>query len=341
VRTRRTLVALLKVALTVLVSVFIVRSVGIDLEALRTMEAGGWSPAPLPLVGSVLVLLLGYAWSATLWGRMVRELGGPSLPRRTSVPLFLVANLGRYVPGKVLQIAGLTFLARERGVPPGIAAGAAVLGQAVAILGATLVGVAAFLSPALPASIRIWGWIGLGLVGVFVAATSVPGILTRLERIAFALARRVRRMKPGGEEEVHARDSADPPLVPRNFGVRWTLLYAMNWGLYATAFWLLFVGLQGFTPFLYVAPAFAASYVGGYLALFAPAGIGVREGLLVAFLAPVMEAEPALALAVVTRIWSTAVEVIPAAALAPRVLKGRDGDPQPGERRAETEGVDG
>lgn len=332
---RRIVLPVIKAALTVLVTAFIVRRVGVDLRELSALDPGRWTVRPLPLAGSVATLALGYAWSASLWGRMVTELGGPRLAPRTTVPLFMVANLGRYVPGKVLQIAGLTLLARGRGVPAGIAAGAAVLGQGVALLGATVVGLAALLSPALPASVRLWGWAGLTAVAGFVLLTSFPGPASWLEARAMRMARwlqAVRARRSSGVDP--ASDSGHPAGVPTRlraaFGARWTALYAMNWGLYATAFWLLFLGLEGWSPFMTVGPAFAAAYVGGYLALFAPAGLGVREGLLVAFLAPVLGAEPALALAVVTRLWTTAVEVLPAALMAPGVLRPRDPSQPPG-----------
>jgi hypothetical protein len=144
-------------------------------------------------------------------------------------------------------------------------------------------------------------------VGIFLVLTTVPAAARPLERAWFRIA---------GSE-------GDNPILSRGFGLRWTTLYVLNWSLYAVAFWLLFLGLEGWAPFLYVGPAFAAAYVGGYLALFAPAGLGVREGLLAAFLAPVLRPEAALAVAVAARIWATAVEVIPAALLAPRVLGGR------------------
>lgn len=297
-------------ALTVLVTVFILRRVGIDLSSLREVETLPLEISLLPLAGSVGVLALGYAVSAALWGRMVREMGGPALPPRTSVPLFMVANLGRYVPGKVLQIAGLTWLAGRRGVSPAVAAGAAILGQGVALLGATVVGLAAFFSPALDPGLRRWGWIGCGAVGIFVVATAIPGVRDRARSLWARLA---------------SSRTGPPPAPPggAGFGLRWTALYTANWSLYAAAFWLLALGLVGWHPFLYVGPAFAAAYVGGYLALFAPAGLGVREGLLAAFLAPVLEPETALGLAVAARLWTTGVEVIPAGLLARSVLRPR------------------
>ncbi len=61
-----------------------------------------------------------------------------------------------------------------------------------------------------------------------------------------------------------------------------------------------------------VASAFAAAYVLGYLMVFAPAGLGPREGFLVAFLTPHLGAAPSGVIAVVARLWTTAVEVVPA-----------------------------
>jgi hypothetical protein len=144
----------------------------------------------------------------------------------------------------------------------------------------------------------------------FVALTSLPSTARRLER---AVLRLVREPAPAPD--------ADPAARP-GFGLRWTALYALNWGLYAAAFWLLFLGLEGWTTFLAAGPAFAAAYVAGYVAIFAPAGIGIREASLVVFLSPVLAPEPAAALAVVARLWTTAVEVIPAAALALGELRG-------------------
>jgi len=301
---------LLQVILTVAVTWFIMDRVGADLGRLATLDVGGWEFRWHWLLLSIPVLASGYILSAALWGRMVSELGGPRIPTGRAARLFLVANLGRYVPGKVLQLAGLTVLAAREGVRPATAAVAAVLGQVVALLGATLVGLGALFAPT--SGVRTWGWIGLvGVVG-FLALGSLPAA----RRLLATLWRRFTR-EDGTE--------APPALSDPTFVWRWTALYTINWALYATGFWLLFIGLAGWATFLQAGAAFAAAYVGGYLAIFAPAGIGVREALLTVFLAPLVTPDRALALAIIARLWTTAVEVIPALALSPRVLAGLTG----------------
>ena len=115
------------------------------------------------------------------------------------------------------------------------------------------------------------------------------------------------------------------------FGVRWLGLFTLNWAVYAMAFWLLYLSFGNFAPFIQLGPAFAAGYVAGYVAFFAPAGVGVREAAIIGFLTPVMSLEAATVLAVIARIWTTAVEVVPAgifaalhAAEGPAVPAGSD-----------------
>ena len=140
---KRVGVRLLQIGLTVVVTWFIFDRVGVDFALLGRLNTGGWRPRPALFLASCAVLVVGYVWSASLWGRLVLDLGGPRLPVWTSVRVFMVANLGRYVPGKVWQIAGLAYLAKREGVQASVAIGAAILGQGIALLGATLVGIGA------------------------------------------------------------------------------------------------------------------------------------------------------------------------------------------------------
>lgn len=324
-RGRRAVRRALALALTVLVTWFILDRVGLQWQTLRQLDLSRWRWDPLPLAGSVLLLLTGYVVSGWLWARMVREMGGPRLGAVDAVRIYMVANLGRYVPGKVLQIAGMAWLARDRGVPTGTAVAAAVVGQGTALLGATVVGLGAFFGSA--GSWRTAGWLGVGAVALFVAVTSLPRPAAALQRIWLRLARRGTRDTDDANEPL-------PAVPPGGFGVRWTAWYTLNWGVYAGAFWLLFVGLEGWTPFLRVGPAFAAAYVAGYVALFAPAGAGIREAALVVFLGPVLPREAALALAVAARLWATGTELLPAVVLA--LGAGRPGTHPDGEAPGST-----
>jgi glycosyltransferase 2 family protein len=86
------------------------------------------------------------------------------------------------------------------------------------------------------------------------------------------------------------------------------------WLMYGVAFWLFTIGVLGHASGAlrnYVA-VFAGSYLIGFVALFSPAGAGVREGAMALALQRAgFAAGPALLLVVASRLWLTALEVIP------------------------------
>lgn len=265
-----------------------------DLSALEV----GWGLVAL----SSGVLLAAYLYSAALWGLMVRAIGGPEVGLLASLRVFFTANLGRYLPGKIWQVAGLAYLARGEGVPAGTATAAAVLGQAFSLAGATLLGAGVLLGGETGPSLGS-GWIGLGVVALLLVAGS-PSIFRILLPLWFRLAR---QEAPGGFRPDHA------------FGVRWMGLYLLGWGVQGLAFWILALGCGFRMTAMEAVPAYAAAYLVGYVALFAPAGAGVREGILVGLLGPVLGAGAAV-LALLARLWTTIMELLPALILGSKYL---------------------
>ena len=238
------------------------------------------------------------------------ELGGPSLSFSRSATVYFASNLGRYVPGKVWQLAGLAYLARREGVSSATATAAAVLVQAVSLAGATVVG--AWALAATPGVAGGWGAWGAAGILVTVAITTIPPVFDRLLDLWFRLTRRIRPSSGEGEEAGRDPEREDRPARSPAFGPRWVLLFAGNWIVYSASFWLMARSFAVDAPFLALGPAFAAAYVLGYVMVFAPAGIGVREGFLVAFLQPSVGGATATALALLARFWMTLLELVPA-----------------------------
>jgi glycosyltransferase 2 family protein len=82
------------------------------------------------------------------------------------------------------------------------------------------------------------------------------------------------------------------------------------WLGYGAALWLLARGLlpeAGLEPGLAVA-VFTASYLAGFLALFAPGGLGVREALFILMLQRPLGIGAATALAIASRLLLTITE---------------------------------
>ena len=65
-----------------------------------------------------------------------------------------------------------------------------------------------------------------------------------------------------------------------------------------------------FTVFLYAAGIYGISCIIGILAIFAPSGIGVREGIMVLGLGLVMPSEYAVIISIVSRLWMSVSELV-------------------------------
>ena len=94
-----------------------------------------------------------------------------------------------------------------------------------------------------------------------------------------------------------------------------TLANVAAWIGYGLAFMLLTQGVLGHAAgatWQYIA-VYTASYVAGYLVLFAPGGLGAREGVMVALFTAAQLGNPkqALLVAVASRVWLTILEIVP------------------------------
>jgi hypothetical protein len=81
------------------------------------------------------------------------------------------------------------------------------------------------------------------------------------------------------------------------------------WIVTASCFaWLLYTGNgTGIIPFWSIIGAYTAGYLGGYIAILVPSGLGVSEGLVALMLGPYIGAEKILAVAISFRIVHTSI----------------------------------
>ena len=86
------------------------------------------------LLGTVCVLAA-YSGFVLSWRRIISRFGGP-LSVLDGHRIWYLGNLGRYVPGKVLQLAGTAYLARAKGVSPVLTVSASLTSQAFVLASA-------------------------------------------------------------------------------------------------------------------------------------------------------------------------------------------------------------
>ena len=271
---------------------FAARSLARNWVELRSQPLD-WSVRPGWLLLSAAVIWLMYAVLIVAW-RVMLSAWGQRLGGWEAARIWTVSSLGKYLPGKVWAIAGMAVMSQRAGVAPWAATGSAVVLQVLAIgTGAALAGLtgAGTLEAAHPGARAALALMVAGaLIGVGLLLW--PPLLRRL--LGFAA--------PGSVAD----------RTPSAHGIMFGILANLiAWLGYGTALWLLARGLLPGVrlEWLPAVAVFAASYLAGFLALFAPGGIGVREGLFILMLQQPLGIGAATALALASRLLLTITEL--------------------------------
>lgn len=249
---------------------------------------GWWIAALLLLLAQVFLL-------ATIWWRVLK-LVGVLTAWRLAAALWLQTQIARYIPGGIWDMSGRLLLGQQVGIGKRASSASMAMEMALQILSASL-----FLLFALYLQFRAETAFYLPLA-IAVALVSLvvisPPVFTFGVNTLLRLLRR-------------------QPLVMHLTYVDVLALFAarlLAHGLLGVGF-VFFV--QGLTPVPWSqAPLLAAAYVGawliGYLALFVPTGIGVREGVLVLLIGDVVGVEVAIAAALGYRLCIAVRDLIAA-----------------------------
>ena len=264
--------------------------------------SGTWIARPgwlLAALGLGTVNLLGMAalwtWLARRWGEDLRYPEG--------MAAWVGSNLGRYIPGKVWQLAGLAAFMRGTGRSGSVALVSALVFQIVVLVS----GIAAAL---LTLGNRIGDAFGGSILLPVGLAVALALILhpEALRRATAALAKLLREDGPAVSSVIE-RERSTGGAYSWMLGV--ALLLA--WWVYGAGLWFLVAGVSEapVSDIRTLTGVFAASYVAGYLSIVTPGGLIVREGAMTLLLtaATPLPAAAAVGIAVLARLWTIVSEL--------------------------------
>jgi hypothetical protein len=220
---------------------------------------------------------------------IVKRLVGAKIKYIQMYRIINITNIGRYLPGKLWNVLGFFMYVGEYGIGKKQATLSILASEVAGKGGALFLGLFYFLFSSkfqdfLPAMI------------ILLAACLIvmhPRILDKLINFGLKLIK-----KPPVKIEFAYRDM-----------LLFFLMYIGVWLCYSLAFYVL---VKSITPidinFWRFSPILPMCWVVGYVMLFAPGGIGVREGMLTLTLSEYMSPEVALVIALAQRIWTLLVE---------------------------------
>jgi uncharacterized membrane protein YbhN (UPF0104 family) len=244
------------------------------------------------IVGALGAALASAGCSMLAWRRLLADLGS-QLPVKVAARVTFMAQLGKYVPGAIWSVAAQVELGRENDIPRrrGVAALVTWIAGSIAV-GLLLAAVTLPLaSPGIARRYLVFFVAAIPVIGFCLA----PPILHRL--LNFGL--RIIRQEPL-EQRVSWRGLGN--------ALAWALL---SWLMLGTQIWLLVADLarDGIHSLLIAIGAAALAVALALLLIVFPNGIGAREIIMIAALAPVLPHGAALAVALVARVVTTASDL--------------------------------
>lgn len=279
-----------KYVFLILVAVFLVRYFYKNFDDYKNLDVEiNWGVFALAvLVYFIYKLTLASLWHYLTW------LNDCSVRYSRAISAYLYSILGKYIPGKVFMLLARLPAYEEEKKSIGKVTVCFFLENICTLLGAAfLFLVSLFFFP--NDLLKQYQWAAILLVIAFFICIN-PKIINFFLKFVEKFVKKANLR------------------IPITYGqmLKVVLLFIGNWLIVGAGFYFLTCSLfpLPFSEMLYVAGIYGVSCVIGILAIFAPSGIGVREGILVAGLQLVMPVEYAVIISIVSRLWMTVSELV-------------------------------
>lgn len=284
---------ILGAALVLAAFAFLVLAVARDWRELRAYD---WHVDPLLLALSLIALLADFAIGVYGWHRTLRCFETEAVRYGVVLRIWFISTLARYIPGKIWQFVGAAQLAKDEGLPAVVVLTSLVVNMGFTLLAAALVGLATV-------PVRLAAWTGDATAAVLVAITGLAVLAVHPAVLNFLL-----RLMP--------RWLHRSVLVWKGRwwdGIVLLAIAAASWLVYGAALLVFFSSLVRTAPpdaYIILTGANALAFLAGYFIIIAPAGLGAREVSFAALLTPVLPTAVAAVLAVASRLWIVATELL-------------------------------
>jgi uncharacterized membrane protein YbhN (UPF0104 family) len=254
----------------------------------RSIDRVGLLTVALALVS----VLLGLLMSMQAWRTLLAGLGSP-LPVPGAARVMFLGQLGKYLPGSVWPVLAQMELGKTYRVPRHRSASASVIFMLLALLTGLLT--ALIMLPFTRTSSYLWV---LAVTPVLLVCLH-PRVLNKLMSQLLRLAR---------------QPPLERPLSGRTLAVALGWWFAV-WICNGVQIWLLTIRLGApiGSSLVLAMGGYAFAWSVGFIVVFVPAGVGLRDVLLVTTLSPVVGVGGATAVALLSRALTAAGDLLTAA----------------------------
>jgi hypothetical protein len=299
--------AIAKYLVPLIITFFIARVIYLNWQQVKEAE---WVFDPVFLLLSFALTAPWFLLRPWAWGQVLRRFGY-SIPYPSAYRIMRRAELSRFVPGGIWQYVSRVYLASQWGVAAPACLAATFVETVILLLAAILPGLWS-LDQALPVLGTPFRAL-LVVVPLIALGTLHPKVLN------FWVAFVARRLK---------QPHVDLHIRWRTLVGLW-LLFLLIWFTYGLSAGLFIRGILR-VPDEWL-PVFSSNYIlawlVGMVTMIAPAGMGIRDGVLGLLLRGHLGIAAGLTVAVALRLWTTLVEVLWAVGVERIVQRVASGDP--------------
>ena len=245
----------------------------------------------LNLVISFGFLLLNFVIFVEGWRNIIRVLGGYVSFKR-AFWIMSSSQLAKYVPGGIWFALGRVYLGRGEKLKEEIVAVSVIVETGLTFVVGILLFIISFMLTGAKGIINI-----IFLIPVFIVFLVMlyPPVLNRLMKIAL---------------KIFKRQSVELKL-PYAQILALSIFFLGLWVLQIIGFYFLINAVYtiSFDRIFALGAAYTMSWMTGFVVIFAPGGLGVREGMMSLLLASVLPAPLAIAISFIARVWMTLFEI--------------------------------
>jgi len=235
-----------------------------------------------------------YLVSRALIWHYITVINKASIRLSEAIVVWFFSLLGKFIPGKVFYLGLRVYHYKQKGQSASAVTFSFFLEYMTGIASSILLFVLSFsLIP--QTSFHVYRPLGV-IISCTILAILHPKLLGPLLQ---AIRRILKRDIPGIESVAYIDI------------LKITLLYFLSWGIMGLGFYFIVNSVYPlpFVDYPYVSGAFALATIIGILSLFAPSGIGVREGVIIGAMAQIIPTAIASVVAIIARIWATSSEL--------------------------------
>ena len=283
------IILLIKAIIAITIIFFIIRYIKINLKGLNSFE---FRFNYYSLAISFLILLIYIINQSFLWNYITVQ-NKCNIDFKTSIKYRVYSEFGKYVPGKVFGYAMLLYIYSKANQSKTLVAFCMFFELLASVLAATLIFLISVFFTEVPVfeKYRIIAVIFLVLFFILIH----PKILNYFSGVIIKIAKR------------------EPLKLTVSYiqMLKIIFLYVLNFMVFGVAFVIFINSIYPvlFSNYLFITGTTAGAGLIGLFAIFVPAGLGVREGVMVFTLSMIIPPGFAGIIALTSRIWMTLAEV--------------------------------